>query len=296
MKYSHFLKLMKQSSMPDREQIYKDIISQKTSSWTKVCAIACIIVLCIGIIGAGAYLSFGAIKLGKDNHLPKELDGISPITAITATSTKGNSILPNSVFKVTTKKSHSAKEVYDFLDVSPKSEYTIKKTSGNTFDVVFSQNLKSDTLYKLSSKLGDKTVYSWAFQTEKKFEITASSGGTKGCVSMFLTDEIWVEFSRSDVKNFEQYFSISPAVAGTFEQYGKRWVFIPSSDFAKSTVYTVTISKDIVCGDGQTLDQDYSFNVFFSKWLEWCCIKHHWWSYWRSFSANTFFTTGSWSR
>ncbi len=262
MKYSHFIKLMKDNCKPDKEQIYNDIISQKSNSWIKVFAIVCAAVLLIGIVGTGAYYGISSMKRGEENHLPDELYEVSPITAITATQTKGDAVLVNTAFEITTKDVHSAKDIYEFLEISPKTEYNVKKTSGNTFNVTLKEALKENTLYKLSSKLGTKTVYSWAFQTEAKFEITASCAGKSGCAKMSQTQEIWVEFSRSDVENFEQYFSISPAVSGTFEQYGKRWVFIPSSDFAKNTIYKVTISKDIISGDGQTLENDYSFNIF----------------------------------
>ncbi len=262
MKYLHFIKLMKQNCEPNKEQIYNDIISQKSNAWIKILAIACSIVLLLGIAGVGTYYGINSVKRGNENHLPDELYNISPISAITATLTKGEAVLQNTSFEITTKDVHSAKDIYSFLEISPKTEYTVKKTSGNTFNVEFSENLKDNTLYNLSSKVGSKTVYSWAFQTESKFQITASCGGKTGCAKMSQTQEIWVEFSRSDVKNFEQYFSINPAVSGTFEQYGKRWVFIPSSDFAKNTVYNVTISKDIISGDGQTLGNDYSFNIY----------------------------------
>ncbi len=261
MKYSQFLKLMKQNCTPDRERIYKDILAQKTYSFFKVFAIICAVVLLLSAIGTGGYFAFNKIKGGDENHLPEELMELSPVTAIKATEIKGNAIMQNTAFDITTRDTCTADELYSVIEISPKTDFSIKKTSGNTFRINFDKHLNSDTLYKISSKIGQKTVYSWAFQTAKKFEITASSGGTKNCVSMFLTSEIWVEFSHSDVKNFEQYFSISPAVSGTFEQYGKRWVFIPSSDFSKNTVYTVTISKDIMNSDGQTLGKDYSFNV-----------------------------------
>jgi len=262
MKYSHFLDLMKQTYSPDREQIYNDVISQKDRSGFKIFAIICAIVIFITAVGAGAFYGFNSLKFGKENHLPEELYGISPITAVTATETKNGVVMQNSAFEITTFEAHSAEEIYDLVEISPDVSYKVKKTSGNTFTLTTDEHLSGNTLYKISSKVGNKTAYSWAFQTEKKFEITASSGGTKKCVSMFSTGEIWVEFSHSDVKNFEQYFSITPAVPGTFEQYGKRWVFIPSSDYTKNTVYTVTISKDIMNADGQTLGKDYSFNVF----------------------------------
>lgn len=267
MKFSHFTELMRQISRPDKEDIFKRVQQSCRPKWVKRTAVACTLALVIGAVTlGGGYLLVSAPR-GKDNHLPQELKGISTIAAIT-TDGDAESIATDSVFEITTTKSTSADAVRQALDITPSCDYSLKKTSGNTFKLKFDSGMQGDTLYTMKSMAGEKAVYSWAFQTESEFKITDHSIGTEQNSSL-----LWVEFSHSDVDSFEQYFSISPALAGVFEKYGSRWVFIPSSDFAEGTVYTVTVSGDITNGSGQPLGEDYLFN-FVSRGDAWCELEY----------------------
>ncbi len=263
MKFSQFTQLMRSNSRPDKEQIRKDVLAGCKPKWIKPTAIISSVVLAVGIIGGCGTYIFANAPRGKDNHLPDGLKGISTICAVTAEGDT-ESLPTDSVLKITTQKTTDTDTVKSHLKVSPEADYTIKKTSGNTFDLVFDGGMKQDTLYKVASTLKGKEVFSWAFQTESEFEITGHSNSTAENTSL-----LWVEFSHSDVPNLQQYFSITPAISGVFEKYGKRWVFIPSSDFADGTVYTVSISGDIMTESGKVLGDNYSFN-FVSRNEKWC--------------------------
>ncbi len=263
MKFSRFTQLMRLNSRPDKEQIRKDVLKSCKPKWIKPTAVITSIVLTAGIIGAGGLFLYENAPRGKDNHLPEELKPLSTVCAVTAEGNQ-DSLPTDSVFEITTQKATDINNLKNSLKVYPDCDYTLKKTSGNTFDLTFDRGMKENTLYRISSTVDGKELYSWAFQTETEFKITDHSRSTEENSSL-----LWVEFSHSDVQNLEQYFSITPAISGTFEKYANRWIFIPSSEFAEGTVYTVSISGDVITDSGEVLGEDYIFN-FVSRGQKWC--------------------------
>ena len=264
MNLQRFCELMKDSSQPDKQKIKQQAIPKSRPKWTKVTALCCAIALLLGIAAYGGYYLFMNMPKNKVWALPENLKGISEISSLTPTKYDGNFIKTDCEFTVTTKNAIDTEEFYEIFEISPKVDYTVTKKSGNEFNVSITNGLKQNSLYTLSSLSGGKAVYSWAYQTEGEFEITYASSG-------ILTDQqVWVEFSQPDVKNFEQYFSITPAIAGTFEQYLNKWLFIPSSDFESGTVYTVTIDKNILGASSTPLKDDYVFSFCYrsENWLE----------------------------
>ncbi len=257
MKFLQFIELMKKQYAPDKEQLRKQILTAAKPRWARIIALSCAVVIGICTIVASGITAFYLIPLGKDFNIPKSLSGISPVQAVIADNSNGNEIsLLDGGFKVTTAKNTLASKLDEILEISPKDNFKIKQTSGNTFEIMPEDTLKGNTLYTFKSLLNGKEIYSWAFQTKNPFGIEATSCAGGYCE---LNSAIWVDFTHSNVENFEECFSITPAVSGTFEHYGKRWVFIPSADFEQNTVYTVTISKNI-SAQGKTLEKDYTFN------------------------------------
>lgn len=260
-----FTELMSQSFQPDKQKIKQQILQKKAKPrWAKVTAICTAAVLVIGIVAACGYTYFMSTPSSDVWTLPESLKGISKISSVTPTKYDGNFIKTDCGFEVTTAKAITVDEFCEAFEITPKTEFEVTKKSGNSFNINFTSALKQNTLYTLASKLGQKTVYSWAYQTESEFEVISATNG-------ILTDEqIWVEFSQPDVENFEQFFTITPAIAGTFEKYLNKWLFIPSSDFKSGTVYTVTIDKNIMGAASKTLKQDYVFSFCYQNqnWLE----------------------------
>ena len=256
MKFTRFIQLMQQNSQPNKENIRQQILKSYKPKWIKITAILCVAVLLFGIGGTFGYLYLKDLPKGNENHLPEHLRKISTVAAITS-SAPSDKISTNSILNITTVKKETEDNVKKSLKITPAVEYDLKKTSGNTFELKFNTELEKNTIYTIKSMANNNEVYSWAFQTERRFEITSV---TPSSSYVDESSTICVEFSHADVENFDQYFSIEPALAGTFEKYGKRWVFIPFGDFQNGTVYTVTISKDIATSDGQTLGTDKQFS------------------------------------
>ena len=197
MKFSRFTQLMRLNSRPDKEQIRKDVLKSCKPKWIKPTAVITSIVLTAGIIGAGGLFLYENAPRGKDNHLPEELKPLSTVCAVTAEGNQ-DSLPTDSVFEITTQKATDINNLKNSLKVYPDCDYTLKKTSGNTFDLTFDRGMKENSLYRISSTVDGKEIYSWAFQTETEFKITDHSRSTEENNSL-----LWVEFSHSDVQNLE---------------------------------------------------------------------------------------------
>ena len=259
MKYSELINQIKASNQPDKERIKNNIYRLYEKKKTNVLAILCVVAICIGLIFGSFVYSFKVLPLGKETDIPVHLADISPISSVKPTLSKKNNIISTDTsFEVTTKTTLSTKEFKEIFNISPSAEFTVTKNLGNTFTVNFLNPLKSDTLYKIRSLCDSKTVYSWAFQTETPLEITDTYPKNNGTIKPFET--VYIDFSHSNVENLAENFTIYPAVAGTFEKHGKRWTFIPSTDFEEGVLYTITIS-DKICGySNQTLEKEFSFS------------------------------------
>ena len=80
--------------------------------------------------------------------------------------------------------------------------------------------------------------------------------------SVFAGSSIWMKFNWDiDPASAQQAFSISPSVSGKFifedAYYAMR--FVPDKPLAKSTVYTVTLSKSLKHFDGLAMENNFSF-------------------------------------
>lgn len=257
MKLSELLNLAKESSMPDKEKIRKKALKRYHGTAVRILSGVTAAVLILAILSGGAYFGIMNIPTASASDLPSELENISPISSVKATSVSGSEITTDTNFKITTGKVMSVETLREALEIKPSTKYNIKKDSGNSFTVSFENGLEADTLYTVSSKSSGKTIYSWAFQTDNIFRILSRSPESD---SIEKNGKVSIDFTHSNVENFEECFSIYPAIPGTFEHYGRRWVFIPSDEFEADTLYTVTINKNITGGDSEKLENDYSFS------------------------------------
>ena len=265
MKYSEILNYIKTSTYPDKEKIRMDIYEKHKKSRKKALKTSGVLVISILLILIGAYTFIQSVGLGSASDIPENLVKISPIASVRPTSFSGQNITLDTDLKIVTSKPCSKKEFKEVFKVSPKTNYSLIKTSGNTFTVKFENKLSPNTVYSINSVADGQTIYSWAYQTETKFEVTGCFPNTK---NINPTDTVYVEFTHSNTENFIENFSIYPSISGTFEQYGNRWMFIPSGEFEKDILYTVTINKSVSGGNSETLEKDYSFSFCVSDEAE----------------------------
>lgn len=254
MKYKDLINLSKETVMPDKVSISDSILRTKNRNKFKTAAIVIISILSVIVISTAAYM---LLPVSKKNELPYDFNTISPICAVEATKTDGEYITQSSNLIITTQKGMSASEFYNICHISPKIDYIAKRINGNTFKIEFESPLEENTVYNVSSMYNEKAVYKWAFQSSKQLKITSHSPSIDNYDTVTSVN---VDFSDTDVSEFEQYFTITPSIPGTFEHYGYRWTFIPSIEFENDTVYTVTVNGAIKSKTGKTLNEDYSFS------------------------------------
>ena len=253
MKLKHLLETVGKSNMPDKEKIRKNVLKSGNSSPIRIISAITAAVLMLVIISGGVYFGVMHAPIASACDIPQELVGISPVTSVS----KPDCSSDTASVEVTTQKPLTKEQFRDVFSVSPKTDYTLIKKAGNLFTVKFKGRLYGNTVYTFNSMSEGKSIYSWAYQTDNTFGI---SSYTPAHETAAASDVVSVDFTHSDVENFERCFSIYPELAGTFSHYGRRWVFIPSAEFEADTTYTVTVSKNITGGKGQTLEDDFSFS------------------------------------
>ncbi|MDP2685522.1 MAG: polymorphic toxin-type HINT domain-containing protein [bacterium] len=172
-------------------------------------------------------------------------------------------IHPGTSFTLTTKNKVEKTSIEGNLVVEPKFKYKIESSDNNEFSIVPEETLKDDTIYKFSivaQQAGDDNVkdYQWAYQTKSTFKVMGTLPADQANY-VPSTSGIEINFSHENYEDYEDYFSISPAVNGSFEKHRKTLVFVPDG-LAKNTLYTVTISSGLpLAGTDLILDEDYVF-------------------------------------
>ena len=260
MKYSDLINYVKFTVHPNKEKIKEKIYKRYAEKRKRKTAWLCVTVFCITLLSTGALSRIRLLPLGNESDLPNYLENSSPIKSVKPEKSYSTNIIPTDTsFKVVTNKAISKNEFREIFNIEPKVNYNVTKENGNTFNVNFISPLTSDTLYTIKSMSGSKTAYSWAYQTEADFEITSVYPSTE---QASINTNIYVDFSHTDVENFEENFSIYPAVSGTFEHYKNRWIFIPSTELEKDVLYTVTLNRSICNSNEKALKKDVSFSFF----------------------------------
>lgn len=172
------------------------------------------------------------------------------IESVAPKDASGNLIPVSSSFEIKTTSSTDRQAVARALSVSPAADFTVDG-SGRSYTLSFKSTLHTDTVYKFSSHLHGRTVYEWAFQTVADFAVVKTVLPTKEG-----DRSISFEFSYADVENFEENFSIFPAVKGSFAHKKSTWTFTADSPLPSETRFTVTLKKGVKNAAGISLAED----------------------------------------
>ncbi len=113
-------------------------------------------------------------------------------------------------------------------ELKPDTEYTV--------------TLRKGTMFNDGSSL--PRDYAWVFWTEPVFAVTGITP-RDGSTTAPVDTSIEVEFTHKDIDivTFQDYFTVEPAIAGRFEQYNKKIIFLPSSNLVPGTEYKVTVRE-----------------------------------------------------
>ncbi len=254
MKLKELFNLDRERMLPNRERVRKQIAKRRGR---KVRAV----VFGVSALSILVLVSMGLLIHWMMPDAPVQVpltDEINIVQSIEPTRTGVLGMNVNSDLKVVTTQNVPPAELKARLKVTPEVDYSVKKIASQTYELRFSKDLATNTVYTVAATYQDATVYRWAFQTETVFGITATPLADQTAVS--LDSPIEITFSHSAVSGFEQAFFISPQVKGSFEHYGRTWAFVPDQPLDEATLYTVTIRKDLAGPEGTTLDQDHTFS------------------------------------
>lgn len=147
--------------------------------------------------------------------------------------------------------------IQENLVIEPDIDYTVKK-NGQKVLVIPKEPLEPQKIYKFSIASKTQVPPKWAFQTKGDFQVVSTFPRDKSS-GIPTNTGIEIVFSHLNFGQLEDFFTINPKVAGTFEVHKKTAVFVPKK-LEPETIYTVTIKKGIPLeGSSQVLDEDLSF-------------------------------------
>ncbi|HHV82263.1 MAG TPA: alpha-2-macroglobulin [Tepidanaerobacter syntrophicus] len=153
------------------------------------------------------------------------------------------------------------KFIRENLSVEPALDFTVSRDFKDNKKVIISptQPLEPQKIYKFILSSGDtSTPFMWAFQTKGDFKVISTLPANQA-TGVPQNTGIEITFSHVNFENLPQFFSITPAVEGSFEIHKKTAVFVPKG-LEPETLYTVTIKKGLpLSGSSQTLKEDYTF-------------------------------------
>lgn len=173
-------------------------------------------------------------------------------------------------FKITTNRNLSAEEMKTFIKLTPTSEFTLKKLGAVSYHLTAPKFGKGKLVSIALVDENGIVLRSAAFQTAQEFGVESAFPRDK-CDYVEINTGIEATLTYPDVEasEFAKYFTISPAVKGSFEKHNATIAFVPSAVLAESTIYTVKIKAGLTSRMGGALKNDYSY-TFKTKSLNTC--------------------------
>jgi len=155
----------------------------------------------------------------------------------------------------------SSYQVRQIVKFDPEVDFSVEDAGDKRYRITPKGALDENQIYKVAIAQGPADHdYSWAYQVKAQFQVISTIPGNRGNNVPPATG-IEINLNRDGVVTPEQFFEISPSVAGTFEQHGSILLFRPSQPLAAGKVYTVTLKKGLPAKDsGETLANDYIFS------------------------------------
>ncbi|MCL2698098.1 MAG: Ig-like domain-containing protein [Oscillospiraceae bacterium] len=195
--------------------------------------------------------------------------GISSLlTSVVAEQTTGRVIDTDTAFRITTAQPLTAARLKPMLALEPAVNFELTELGDTEFKLIVSEALPEDSIVRLTLLDEDGQVERrWAFQTAAVFKINSTLPGNE---REHVPVNTGIEISFSAEVNpsvMSGYFSIEPEVSGRFQRFRNTVVFVPGSDLAEDTVYTVTVKAGLPSADGFTLEEDHEFS--FRTWRDW---------------------------
>ncbi|MCD7948251.1 MAG: Ig-like domain-containing protein [Oscillospiraceae bacterium] len=203
-----------------------------------------------------ALLILAALVLGSiPVFAATEKDGY----ALTPTSAGADGVNVASTFQLTTPEDFTPEDIGARLTLDGQAAPTVEKTGDRTFLITPAAQLSANTLYTFRLTRPEAAELTWVFQTAKKFAVTSVFPANQA-TNVPINSGIEITFSTEGYGEIDSYFSISPAVKGTFEYHKNTAVFVPEA-LAYKTMYTVTLQGGIaLASTGEAITEDTVFS------------------------------------
>ncbi len=144
----------------------------------------------------------------------------------------------------------SEAELKETLRIVPEIQVDVQKVDSETFKIIPKEPLEPGKVYKVElaaaiDKGNGQTQtrdFSWAIQTKYVFRTIATIPGDQ-TGNVPVNTGIEFKFSYPNVEDPKDFFSITPGVAGRFEQRGRTVTFVPEKPLAYGTAYEVRMKQ-----------------------------------------------------
>ncbi len=206
---------------------------------------------------------------------PSPSPGESPVSILsveTVGKQTGRGIAQDTAFLIKTDRELPEEQLGAGFTLEPAVEFSVVKTAPTSYTLTPATLLPQDTVVRLTYNGGNEDTYRWAFQTGGEFRVISVLPADMG---QYVPVETGIEitFSHADFEldALEQYFSIEPAVAGSFEKYGATAVFVPHRALNYEAGYAVTLKAGFSARTGEKTAADTVFRfrtqeVWRSSW------------------------------
>ncbi|MBQ7715286.1 MAG: Ig-like domain-containing protein, partial [Clostridia bacterium] len=196
---------------------------------------------------------------GARNSLPEGLRNV----CVYAEGTDGKIIPTGEKLIVRTDETCDADLVAEYINVSPKTDYSITKTAPGEFALAPSSgSFFPGTVYNISFGDPENPSASYTFQTETEFFVKSVLPADMA-TDVPVNTGIEITFSEPiDTSELEKYITVDPEVKLDFKLYpnGKVLAAVPEDPLEYGKIYTVTMAKGLVSSSGRELAQDKVFS------------------------------------
>ena len=185
----------------------------------------------------------------------------SPVAELTADDVQGGIVALASGFRLASLDGTPAVELAKRLSAEPPIAFSVAADAdGRTARITPNEPLTAGALYRFTLTAPDgRTLDSWAFQAHQPLQV-AETVPANQATDVPTNTGIEVTFDQDGVVDAASHVTISPKVAGRFEQHGRTIAFVPTKRLSKATIYTVTVTKGVaVKGTTDTLESDVRF-------------------------------------
>ena len=181
----------------------------------------------------------------------------TPSADLTADDAAGGVVGLASGFRLTSLDGTPAIDAVARLSVQPPIAFSVAPDAdGKSVHIIPTEPLTPGAAYHFTLKSADgHEVGSWAFQAHQPLRVVSSVPGDRE-TDVRLDTGLEVTFDQDGAVDAASHVTISPSIAGRFEEHGRTLAFVPDKPLSPATLYTVTVSPGIEIGTtGERLEQ-----------------------------------------